>query len=101
MIPRVDLFRCDGCAVCVKRCPPQIIGLVRNKAAILVDLCEECGICAEVCPMGAIHFRLPNLAVQQVDASYTVPREATPNPGNWRVGVPLGRDGKGHSGKDG
>ncbi len=96
MIPRIDVFRCDGCAVCVKHCPPQIIGMVRNKAAILIDLCEECGICAEACPMGAIHFRLPNYAIEKTHVAYRSPRDVAPSWGNWRVGVPLGRDGKGH-----
>jgi len=58
MVPTIDAFRCDGCGVCVKRCPPQIMGLVKNKAAILSDLCEECGICAEVCPIAAVRFKL-------------------------------------------
>ena len=97
MIPKIDLFKCDGCGICIKRCPPQVMGLIQNKAAILVDLCEECGICHEVCPIHAIHFRLPNLGVKEIHESYHVPREYTPNPGNWRIGVPLGVDGKGHS----
>jgi electron transfer flavoprotein alpha subunit len=96
MVPKIDVFKCDGCGVCVKRCPPQIMGLIRKKAAILVDLCEECGICAEVCPIGAIHFRLPNEGVITVHEGYAVPRQATPNAGNWHSGVPLGRGGEGH-----
>jgi len=59
MIPLVDAFKCNGCGVCVKRCPPQVIGLVNDKAAIVEMLCEECGICAEVCPIDAVIFRLP------------------------------------------
>ena len=96
MIPRIDVFKCDGCGVCVKRCPPQVMGLVRNKAVILVDLCEECGICAEVCPIDAIRFRLPNLGVAAEHDCYTVPREAAPTLGNWGVGVPRGHNGEGH-----
>ena len=96
MIPKVDVFKCDGCGVCVKRCPPQIMGLVKNRAVILTDLCEECGICHEVCPIHAIHFRLPNYGVQDTHEAYSVPREAVPTMGNWTTGVPLGRDGKGH-----
>ena len=63
MIPRIDVFKCDGCGACVKRCPVQIMGLIRGKAALLQDLCEECGICAEACPIEAIRFRLPNYGV--------------------------------------
>ncbi len=97
MVPRIDVFRCDGCAICIKRCPPKVMGLVREKAVILTDLCEECGICFEVCPIDAVHFRLPNKGVEESHEAYRVAREFTPNPGNWRVGVPLGIDGEGHS----
>jgi ferredoxin len=72
------------------------MGLISNKAAILIDLCEECGICAEVCPIGAIHFRLPNKAVEEVNEAYESPRLERPNPGNWSVGVARGYDGEGH-----
>jgi Pyruvate/2-oxoacid:ferredoxin oxidoreductase delta subunit len=96
MVPKIDVFRCDGCGVCIKYCPPQIMGLINNKAAILVDLCEECGICAEVCPIDAIHFRLPNKAIEATHSCYESPRVDAPTPGNWRVGVVRGYDGEGH-----
>ncbi len=60
MFPIVNAFKCDGCGVCVIRCPSQIMGLINGKAAYLQVLCEECGICAEVCPKNAIMFELPN-----------------------------------------
>lgn len=60
MVPVIDAFRCDGCGVCVLRCPPQIMGLVKNKAVLIQDLCEECGICSEVCPIEAVRFKLPH-----------------------------------------
>jgi len=98
MVPKIDLFRCDGCGDCVTACPPQVIGMIRQRAVILVDLCEECGICAEACTMHAIHFRLPNKGVEKVFESYVAPREAAPTPGCWTVGVPRGKDGEGHPG---
>mgnify|MGYP001829221101 CR=1 FL=1 len=98
MVPKIDVFKCDGCGDCVKDCPPQVMGLIKKKAAILVDLCEECGICFEACPIGAIHFRLPNKGVESaVEEGYVTPREFTPNPGAWTTGVPRGHDGEGHS----
>ena len=97
MVPKVDVFRCDGCGDCVKACPPQVMGLVRRRAVILVDLCEECGICVEACEIGALAFRLPNKGVERRFPTYVTPREATPNPGAWAVGVPRGYDGEGHS----
>ncbi|HUT78161.1 MAG TPA: 4Fe-4S binding protein [Polyangia bacterium] len=97
MIPKIDVFKCDGCGDCVKHCPPQVIGIVKKKAAILVDLCEECGICFEACQIGAIHFRLPNQGVAGTCDAYRTPREYLPNPGAWSVGVPRGYDGEGNS----
>jgi len=60
--------------MCVKRCPPKIMGLIRDRAAILVQLCEECGICAEVCRSHAIHFELPHMAVVDAHEAYAVKR---------------------------
>lgn len=101
MVPKIDVFKCDGCGVCIKRCPPKVMGLIKNKAAILVDLCEECGICAEMCPIEAIHFRLPNLCAAAAHEVYVVPREDTPNRGDWKLGVPRGYDGEGHYRQEG
>lgn len=59
MFPIINVFKCDGCGVCVLRCPPKIMGMIDGKAAYLQMLCEECGICAESCPNGSILFELP------------------------------------------
>ncbi len=74
MIPLVDAFKCNGCGVCVKRCPPQVIGLVNDRAAIVEMLCEECGICAEVCPIDAVIFRLPEYEPHGVHECYRATR---------------------------
>jgi len=74
MVPVIDVFKCNGCGVCVKRCPPKIIGLINDKAAILVQLCEECGICAEVCKLGAIHFKVPYAGIVTAHEAYAVKR---------------------------
>ena len=60
MVPYVVVSKCTGCGTCIRGCPDQIIGLVKNKAAILTDLCVECGICAFVCPNVAMVNELPN-----------------------------------------
>ena len=60
MFPVIDAFKCNGCEICVKRCPAQIMGMINGIAAYHQVLCEECGICAEVCPIDAIHFDLPS-----------------------------------------
>jgi len=62
MFPIINVFKCDGCGVCVLRCPPKIMGMIGGKAAYLQMLCEECGICAESCPNGSILFELPEFS---------------------------------------
>ncbi len=59
MVPTIDAYKCDGCGICVLRCPPQIMGLCKNVAVIVTDLCDECGICNDVCPIDAVRFELP------------------------------------------
>ncbi len=70
MVPTIDAFKCDGCNICVLRCPPQVMGLCKGRAVIITDLCDECGICAEVCPIGAVRFKLPHRGFPQVDDAY-------------------------------
>jgi ferredoxin len=59
MVPHVVASKCTGCGICIRECPDQIIGLVKEKAAILTDLCVECGICAFICPSVAIVNEVP------------------------------------------
>jgi ferredoxin len=70
VIPKIDIFKCNGCEICVKACPPQVMGMIRDVAVILDDLCEECGICADVCPIDAINFKLPHYEPYEVHQSY-------------------------------
>ena len=74
MIPVVDVFKCNGCGICVKRCPPKIMGMINDKAALLVQLCEECGICAEVCPIDAVQFELPHAGIVETHEAYAIKR---------------------------
>jgi Pyruvate/2-oxoacid:ferredoxin oxidoreductase delta subunit len=75
MVPTIDAFKCDGCNICVLRCPPQVMGLVKGIAVIVTDLCEECGICNDVCPIGAVRFRLPEREYElEHDGYHAIPR---------------------------
>ncbi len=75
MFPIINVFKCDGCGLCVTRCPAQIMGLINGKAAYHQMLCEECGICAEVCPTGGVQFELPAFhGPQEVDKAYSFRR---------------------------
>jgi Pyruvate/2-oxoacid:ferredoxin oxidoreductase delta subunit len=75
MVPTIDAYLCNGCGICVLRCPPQIMGMVKDIATIITDLCEECGICNDVCPIHAVRFRLPEREVRpEHDAYHPVPR---------------------------
>ena len=59
LYPWVDAYRCNGCGACVRACPPGVIGMVKGKAAIILDLCQQCGECFEACPVeGALLFKL-------------------------------------------
>lgn len=71
LYPWIDAYRCNGCAACIRACPPGIIGLVNGKAAIVYDFCQQCGECFDSCPVeGAIIFRLRPGAPQSNNTPY-------------------------------
>lgn len=77
--PVIDTERCDGCRVCVEKCPNQAL-VVADRAGcgkcirycailevpcvpivirVLADRCDGCGSCVEACPLGAIEMKTP------------------------------------------
>ncbi len=71
LYPWVDAYRCNSCGACVRACPPGVIGLVKGKAAIILDLCQQCGECFEACPVeGALLFKLRPGAPQTDNTPY-------------------------------
>jgi 2-oxoglutarate ferredoxin oxidoreductase subunit delta len=56
-MPQINSDRCDGCGICVERCPTQALG-IRHQVAVLLhpDRCHYCGECEQVCPTLAIEL---------------------------------------------
>ena len=53
--PRIDIEKCQGCAVCADWCPTDSISVV-EKARIDQTTCIGCGECIATCLMGAVKF---------------------------------------------
>ena len=53
-MPWVDQNMCNGCAICIDRCPVDAILMKNGKAEINMDECIRCGICHDVCRQEAI-----------------------------------------------
>jgi iron only hydrogenase large subunit-like protein len=45
--------RCNGCTVCLRRCPTEAIRIRDGKARIIKERCIDCGECIRVCPYHA------------------------------------------------
>lgn len=50
----VDSSACNGCKICISRCPVGAIEIINGKAVIDPDKCIGCGMCVSSCPVGAI-----------------------------------------------
>lgn len=55
---KVDLDKCNGCGVCIKRCPMDAVELVEEKAAVNLDRCIGCGNCVPTCGMKAMSLQM-------------------------------------------
>ena len=49
----IDVSRCTGCTMCLKRCPTEAIRIKDGHAIIDPDRCIDCGICIRNCPNNA------------------------------------------------
>ena len=49
---------CEGCGLCVEKCPVQAIEIYNNIAVLDQQRCKGCGVCASVCPNEAPQFKM-------------------------------------------
>ncbi len=55
IMPIIDLAKCNGCGVCVERCPTGALAMKDERPMIArPDVCSYCATCEDVCPTGAI-----------------------------------------------
>lgn len=45
----LDVSRCTGCTMCLKRCPTEAIRIKDGHAVINPDRCIDCGVCIRYC----------------------------------------------------
>jgi len=48
---------CNGCEICLEKCPLGAIGMENGKARINEAICNGCGSCISYCPRNAIDLR--------------------------------------------
>ncbi len=74
---KVISSQCNGCTLCIKKCPIQAIEL-QDKKAVIQDACNFCGICISICPQKAIVKSLDDEVVAPVTNQYWVMIEQKP-----------------------
>lgn len=61
MPPVIDYARCNGCGICDKHCPGDVIHQIDDKKPIVLYPweCWHCGACRQDCPTEAITIMFP------------------------------------------
>ncbi len=55
--PIIDQGRCNGCGLCVEKCPEHALTLLPNNKLLFIEsLCAGCGVCRLICPFNAIKY---------------------------------------------
>jgi len=60
MPPIIDMKKCNGCTICDKNCPLDVIYMVKKVPEVRYpDECWHCGVCRQDCPTGAVSIEFP------------------------------------------
>jgi formate hydrogenlyase subunit 6/NADH:ubiquinone oxidoreductase subunit I len=55
LMPKIDLAKCNGCEICVERCPTGALAMRDGRVFMArPDLCSYCATCEDICPTEAI-----------------------------------------------
>ena len=80
-IIKIDVEKCNGCALCAKACHEGAIGMVDGKAQLLrEDYCDGLGDCLPACPTGAITFEEREAPAYNEAAVLAAKAKTTPVP---------------------
>ena len=83
-IIKIDVEKCNGCALCAKACHEGAIGMVDGKAKLLrEDYCDGLGDCLPACPTGAITFEEREAPAYNEAAVLAAKAKVTPLSTNW------------------
>ncbi|MCL5962428.1 MAG: ferredoxin family protein [Chloroflexi bacterium] len=62
MPPRIDATKCNGCGICDRHCPLDVIELDKERRLAVVkypDECWHCGSCRLDCKESAVEIVFP------------------------------------------